>query len=813
MRDERKTKKELIAELAHLRRRVEELEERGVEPKRAEWEIVEAVDKYRTLVEYAEDAIVVLQDEKVVYHNPICEKLLCYTVAEARGRSFLEFIASEDRDRVRGYYSLRLRGEPVPEQYEVRMITNSGQSLVLEVKPRVIRYEGQPATMVVMRDITERKRTEGELRRRDAILAALGTTLGRFLKAAPLEGNIHSLLAELGKTAEVSRVYVFENHLDEDGILRTSQRYEWVAPGITPQTDNPDMQNFPWQAGGFERWERTLAKGEIIQGHVRDFPPSEQSVLAPQDIKSILVVPIFDDSRWWGFIGFDDCMSEREWPVSAVEALKITAGTLGAFIQYRRADEALRKTEQTLDAILFASPVGIALFRNGTLGWANNAMCTMLGYEEGSLLGKNAEILYADVEEYQRVGCELYSEIAKKGIGQVQTRWVTKDGKIIHCYLQAKPFDARDPSQGVIAAVMDITTFKEAEERLRLTEAKYKSVVDNIATGVALISPNMEIITLNREMMKWFPNIDPSKRPLCYRSFNNPPKQGVCSYCPTFQTLRDGEVHEAVTETPAGGETRHYRIVSSPLKDPNSKIVAAIEMVEDITERRRAEQELHRYQQELRMLASELLFTEERERRRFAVDLHDSIGQVLAMSKLKLDMLRAAASSTEFARDLDEVREFVGQAIQQTRSLTFELSPAVLYEVGLEAALEDLVEQVQERYGIRMTFIDDQKPKPLSEDVRIYLFRAVRELLVNVVKHARARSARVSAGRYDDHLRIEVADDGIGFEASETDPHAGSRGKFGLFSIKERLQHLGGRFEVVSKLGEGTRVTLVAPLR
>jgi signal transduction histidine kinase len=230
-------------------------------------------------------------------------------------------------------------------------------------------------------------------------------------------------------------------------------------------------------------------------------------------------------------------------------------------------------------------------------------------------------------------------------------------------------------------------------------------------------------------------------------------------------------------------------------------------------ERKQAEEERQAYQRHLQSLASELLFTEERERRRFAIDLHDSIGQVLAMTKLKLDMLQAEASSTRQTKDLDEVRQFVGQAIQQARSLTFELSPPVLYEVGLEAALEDLVERVEEQHGIRVTFTDDRKPKPLSEDLRIYLFRAVRELLVNIVKHARARNARVAVGRRDDHIRIEVADDGVGFERSDLDYHVGGSGKFGLFSIKERLQHLGGRFEIVSEPRGGTRVILLAPVK
>jgi signal transduction histidine kinase len=249
------------------------------------------------------------------------------------------------------------------------------------------------------------------------------------------------------------------------------------------------------------------------------------------------------------------------------------------------------------------------------------------------------------------------------------------------------------------------------------------------------------------------------------------------------------------------------------LREERDLIRMIAENLGRMVERKQAEEERQAYQQHLQSLASDLLFTEERERRRFAIDLHDSIGQVLAMTKLKLDMLQAQMESAKLAGDLDEARQFVGQAIQQARSLTFELSPPVLYEVGLEAALEDLVERIEERHGLRINFTDDRRPKPVGEDLRIYLFRAVRELLVNIVKHANARSVKVAVGRRDDEIRIEVADDGVGFEASDLNSHMSRGGKFGLFSIKERLQHLGGHLEIVSGPEEGTKVILLAPVK
>jgi PAS domain S-box-containing protein len=134
---------------------------------------------------------------------------------------------------------------------------------------------------------------------------------------------------------------------------------------------------------------------------------------------------------------------------------------------------------------------------------------------------------------------------------------------------------------------------REVEKALRMSEEKYESVVENIGIGVVLISPGMEILALNRKMREWFPWIDPSEKPLCYRSFNDPPRDSVCAYCPTYRTLQDGGVHEAVTDTPMkGGTIRNYRIVSSPVTRETGEIEAAIEMVEDITENRELRERL-----------------------------------------------------------------------------------------------------------------------------------------------------------------------------------------------------------------------------
>lgn len=139
---------------------------------------------------------------------------------------------------------------------------------------------------------------------------------------------------------------------------------------------------------------------------------------------------------------------------------------------------------------------------------------------------------------------------------------------------------------------MEIAERRRSEQALRESEQKYRDIVDHIGIGVALISPQMEILTLNNQMKKWFPLIDVSKKPTCYKVYNDPPGKTICNYCPTQKTLLDGQVYEAITETPAGDKIVNYRLTSLPITDAAGNIVAAIEMVEEITERLKFEQRL-----------------------------------------------------------------------------------------------------------------------------------------------------------------------------------------------------------------------------
>lgn len=225
---------------------------------------------------------------------------------------------------------------------------------------------------------------------------------------------------------------------------------------------------------------------------------------------------------------------------------------------------------------------------------------------------------------------------------------------------------------------------------------------------------------------------------------------------------------------------------------------------------RRSQAELEARVTQLRLLAAELTHAEQRERRRLARILHDHLQQILVSVKLQAGSIRRRTREPGTSKAAQEMEALLGEALDASRSLTLELSPPLLHERGLVPTLEWLARWMGEKHKIAVHTSLEPGAEPAAEDVRVFLYHAARELLLNVRKHAGADQATLSLWSLPDgRLRLEVADEGAGFDTSIRRSDASSG--FGLFSIRERLAPLGGTLEVASEPGKGTRVTLIAP--
>ncbi|MEJ5262092.1 MAG: PAS domain S-box protein [Ignavibacterium sp.] len=281
---------------------------------------------------------------------------------------------------------------------------NSSERYTIEDLDHLIFVADQAAMAI------ERKRTESEKLRLNQLLSAVSKAQSHLLTKKDLYFSVQLALAEVGKAVDVDRVYIFENHYDSVAQqVLMSQRYEWCSERAVPQIDNAELINLPYEPT-FKRWYNELSHGGNIVGLIKDFPEQERPILESQNILSILVVPIYVSGRFWGFIGFDDCHSERIWTESEISVLNAIASSIGGVFQRKAIEDALRKSEEkyrnfiekSMEGIYlleFRQPIDITLPINkqlemiydfGFIAEANDAMANMYGLSSSKdLVGKS----------------------------------------------------------------------------------------------------------------------------------------------------------------------------------------------------------------------------------------------------------------------------------------------------------------------------------------------------------------------------------------------------------------------------------------
>jgi PAS domain S-box-containing protein len=232
----------------------------------------------------------------------------------------------------------------------------------------------------------------------------------------------------------------------------------------------------------------------------------------------------------------------------------------------------------------------------------------------------------------------------------------------------------------------------------------------------------------------------------------------------------------------------------------------------DITPVKNSEARLLEYQTRLKDLSTELSRAEERERRNLASQLHEGVGQELFVAQLKLAGLKKYVEDASGLHQLDAVNAQIVKSMRAIRSITFDLSPPVLYELGLAEALESLARTFESRHGLIIKTEFNGDLTNCRDEFKPILYRAVKEILHNTVKHARAKQVSISLEKTVDDLFMDITDNGVGFDTAPFGENHYTGSGFGLFDIRERIQNLGGEFRVCSTPGQGTRVSFAVPL-
>ncbi|MBN1548622.1 MAG: PAS domain S-box protein [Syntrophaceae bacterium] len=224
--------------------------------------------------------------------------------------------------------------------------------LSISAAPLTNERKGIESLILTISDVTRVRLAEEALQIRNVILEAVSFSARKFLVSMDWKECLPEVLARLGKAAGVSRTYLFRNFTAPNGELMTTQIAEWTCAPNASQQSNPECQVHRWRGGGMERWISILGNGEVIHGHITDFPESEKAMLEPQDIQSILVVPVRVASEWWGFMGYDECNKKYVWSAAEIDALKAAADTLGGAIERGRLEEKTRQLQENLQNAL-----------------------------------------------------------------------------------------------------------------------------------------------------------------------------------------------------------------------------------------------------------------------------------------------------------------------------------------------------------------------------------------------------------------------------------------------------------------------------
>ncbi len=417
--------------------------------------------RYRKLFERANDAIFLENDkDEIIDVNQRAADLLGYSREELLQIKVPELQAPEVRGQTGSVIAQELaQYNGVP--FEAVDMHRDGTRIPVEISTSLIAEtdDGPNLVLSIVRDITERKLAEEALRRREDILKAVGFVAATLLQPVELKASISAALERLGKAANVSRAYLFENFEGVDGKLYMRMLDDWVAPGIVSQVDkSAELQRFPYWA----RWEDKLKRGEAIRELTRDMPPEEQEFMKTQNILSLLAIPVFVESQFYGLVGFDECTTERRWLDAEVEALRTAARALGAALQREWAKEALEAEQQRLFAVLDMLPVSVCLrAADYSIRFTNRYFCEHFG-EPGH------KLCYEIMRGRDEPCPDCPSAAVLDANNLVEWEWISSEGRTYQFY--GYPFTDVDGSPLTLELGMDIT---ESKQVARVLQARY----------------------------------------------------------------------------------------------------------------------------------------------------------------------------------------------------------------------------------------------------------------------------------------------------------------------------------------------------
>jgi PAS domain S-box-containing protein len=463
----------------------------------------------------------------------------------------------------------------------------------------------------------------------------------------------------------------------------------------------------------------------------------------------------------------------------------------------QRLQRRLLASEERYRQLYEDTPVGhLSLNATGCVCELNTMAARQLGWARATVLGRPFVSLLSEVQQsVWEYGRRAAVEAGKAEPFQLDIQRPRAAPLRVEVVVMVAAPGSRRGAQ-LRLALIDLSEQRALEQRAGESERRIQLILNAAPLLIAYFDRELRYRFVNAAYETWF-GLRPAQ-------IQGRPVRGVLGE-PAYQAIRSqlegavrGERQEFESEVPyALGGTRWISAIYVPDRCEEGEVVGVYAFVQDITSLKRANELL-------RDSAARQALAEERARRKLADDLHDDVSQLLAFALAHQRALRGARGAAREAA-LDELGRVLSSAREHVNSLSFQLSPPVLYDLGLRAAAEWLVEEFARLHRFRARIEPGVELRDLDEAVRVMLFRGLRELLVNALRHSGSEEARVVIRDCGDAAQVEVHDSGVGFNPSPRPVG------YGLLSLRAAIEHLGGSLVVCSEPGRGTSVTVRIP--
>ncbi len=390
---------------------------------------------------------------------------------------------------------------------------------------------------------------------------------------------------------------------------------------------------------------------------------------------------------------------------------------------------------------------------------------------------------------------------------------VTANGKSIWVRTigQVQVVDSR--AVRLYGAIQDITVSKESALKIQESEEKYKLLAENTTDVISLLDADGRFLYVSPSVINisgYEPQELLGKKSYIYFHPDDVPFVTSDAY---WNKLKAGlSILLVYRFKSKKGKYAWFESSRQPVFNDNNELEKIVSISRDITKRIEREQLIKNYHKSLKSLTNELSLIEEKQKKEIASNIHDHLSQLLVISKMKLTDLKNELLSQELKNELELVIKYIEDALNNTRKITYDLSPPVLYELGLVETMHWLADKTEDEHHIKTVFTANIEEIKLPEPNLIVIFRIIQELVNNTIKHAQAKNLKIEFNVLNDVLKIVVSDDGKGFNKTAFPITTGSKGGFGLFLLKEKVQNLNGNISIISERNKGTTVKIDVPL-